>query len=388
MGNKKKFDKIEKNEAYYAAYGNGENEGVEAKEPVKEKKSLFDIRPSDVPAKDRLSSKFKYTREKRRIPEDEEVNNEDAVTPEVKAAPKAPFVFALVVLCVVLASGIIISSNLFSSLDEKKAAYIKLLLYVGAYIVPSVVYLLLPHSGRSLHNIRLFSASVMPFAASCLGLVFCLTALQKYIIAYVFSYSEAASAVPGHIWLSLLTGALLPAVCEELFVRGIFQYEVSKYAGGFCGIMAGALVFALLHFELQYFLVYLVAGVVLGVVAHVSRSVFPAMLVHFLNNTISILFSDKLSFVATERIGGVLLIIVLASFCFGFLILSLHLAEKISEKRAEKYLGAEQDESKEKATFFMGSFEGGSGSKFIKAFTSPAMLIAYAVFIIAVFLEI
>ncbi len=377
-----KFDKIEKNETYYAAYGEEEKE--ETKKSKKEKKNLFAVRPSDVPAEDRLSSRFTYTREKRRI-DGEHMPVRRSETDTV--APKAPFVFALVVLCIVLIANFIVSSSLFSSLDVNKAAYIKVALFAVAYIVPSAVYLLMPHSGRTLHNIRLFSASVMPFAASCLGLVFCLTALQKYIIAYVFSYSEAASAVPGNIWLSLLAGAVLPAVCEELFVRGIFQYEVSKYAGGFCGIMAGALVFALLHFELQYFLVYFVAGVVLGAVTHVSRSVFPAMLVHLINNTISILFSDKLSFVATERIGGVLLIIVLASLCFGFLILTLHIAEKISEKRAEKYLSGEM-ENKEKAAFFLGSSEGSTLSKTVKAFVSPPMLIAYAVFIIAVFLEI
>lgn len=386
MGNKKKFDKIEKNETYYAAYGEDETEKV--KKPKKERKGFFAVRPSDVPAEDRLSSRFTYTREKRRI-DDEEKNErrEEKNSAEAEIAPKAPFVFALVVLCMVLVANLIVSSKLFSSLDVNKAAYIKIALFAVVYIVPSAVYLLMPHSGRSLHNIRLFSASVMPFAASCLGLVFCLTALQKYIIAYVFSYSEAASSVPGNIWLSLLAGAVLPAVCEELFVRGIFQYEVSKYAGGFCGIMAGALVFALLHFELQYFLVYIVAGIVLGAVTHVSRSVLPAMLVHLLNNTISILFSDKLSFVATERIGGMLLIIVLASFCFGFLILTFHIAEKISEKRAEKYLSSET-EYKEKATFFLGSDEGKTMTKMFKSLASPPMLIAYAVFIIAVFLEI
>lgn len=384
MGNKKKFDKIEKNEAYYAAYGEDENENEDVKKPAKEKKSFFDIGSSDIPAEELLPSRFTYKREKRKTTDTREQQERQADAAE---SPRAPFVFALVVLCMVLVSGFVISSNLFSSLDEKTASYIKISLYVGAYIVPSVIYLLLPQSGKSLHNIRRFSASVMPFAASCLGLVFCLTALQKYIVAYVFSYSEAAGSVPGHIWLSLLTGALLPAVCEELFVRGVFQYEVSKYAGGFCGIMAGALVFALLHYELQYFMVYVVAGIVLGAVTHVSRSVFPAMLVHFLNNTISILFSDKLSFVATERIGGVLLIIVLASLCFGFLILTLHLAEKISEGRAEKYLSGE-NEAREKATFFLVSSEGSTASRFLKVFASPFMLAAYAIFIIIAILGI
>lgn len=394
MGIKKKFDKIEKNETYYAAYGEEEQDEqqeqkTEKKEkPKKEKKAKntpIDAEAHNAPQKERATEKYTFSREKRKV-----VVHKKKEPAEIEAAPKPPFVFALAVLCIVLIASFVVSSDLFSSLSAKKASYIKILLYVCAYIVPSVIYLLMPQSGRHLHSMRRFSASVMPFAASCLGLVFFVTALQKYIIAYVFSYSEAAAAVPGHLWLSILSGALLPAVCEELFVRGIFQHEVSEYAGGFCGIMAGALVFALLHFELQYFMIYMVAGIILGVVTHVSRSVFPAMLVHFLNNTISILLSDKLSFVATERIGGTLLIIVLASFCFGFLILTLHLAEKISEKRAERCLSHNDGEAEkeEKAVFFLCLPQGNTMKKSFKALTSPPMLIAYAVFVIAVFIGV
>ena len=393
MGNKKKFDKIELNETYYETHP-AENESEKEKGKEKRKKApkpFLDLNPTEVPERKKLSSRFTYTREKRKVVSSEEGREE----PAADAPSKGPYVYLLIVLCLVFTVKSIMESVIFLSLPVETRSFAKILMYIAAYIVPTVVFVVAIRAKRHLHNIRRFSVSVLPFAASGLGLLLCLTALQKYIIAYTFSYSEPTVAIEGSVAISLVTGALLPAVCEELFVRGILQHEVSEYAGGLCGVTVGALVFAMLHFELQYFMIYFVAGIVLGSITHVSRSVFPAMAVHFLNNAISILFSEKLSFVATERIGGTLLIIVLASLCFGFLILTLHLAEKISEKRAKMYLSRESETSEtdgisgnERNVFFVLSPEGKTPSRFFKVLTTPAMLVAFAFFIVIAFVGI
>lgn len=382
LGNKKKFEKIERNEAYYEAYGEDEVKQEEKKEKKQKKTELIPgIDMENVPEKKKLSSRFTYKREKKIVVQDR--SGEEVV----EAPSKAPFVYALIVLCCVLSMSFVVTSDIFLSLADRSRSLVKVLMYVVSYIVPSVIYLVTPHSKRHLHNIKRFSVSTLPFAASCLGLMLCLTALQKYLIAYSFSYSEPIVASEGSVLVSIVVGAFLPAICEELFIRGILQHEISEYAGGLCGVIVGALVFAMLHFELQYFLVYFVSGLVLGCVTHVTRSVFPAMAVHFLNNTISILFSDKLSFVATERIGGVLLIIVLASLCFGFLILTLHLAEKISEKRAKNALLSENSEERCTNAFSVLSPGGKTASKFLKVLASPPLLASIAVFIAIVFVK-
>ncbi len=389
MGNKKKFDKIERNDAYYEAYGDEEVKQEKKKKEKKPKKlkSFAGLDKENVPEKEKLSSRFKYTREKRK-----EIYDEEKST-DTDAPSKSPYVFTLIVLCLVLLMSFAVTSELFKELSETTAAVVEVSMYILAYLVPSVVYLVLPHSGKHLHNIRRFSASTLAFSASCLGLMLCLTALQKYLIAYVFSYSEPTVAVQGNVWVGLVTGALLPAVCEELFVRGILQHKISEYAGGLCGVTVGALVFAMLHFELQYFMIYFVSGLILGAVTHVTRSVFPAMAVHFLNNAVAIIFSEKLSFVATERIGGTLLIIVLSGICFGFLILTLHLAEKISEKRARKALsdssdGSDQNTLDRQNAFSVLSPEGKTGAKTFKVLTNPPMLSAIAIFVVIAFVSL
>ena len=389
MGNRNKFDKIERNDTYYEAYGEEEITEKKKKKDKKNKiKDLSGLDASNVPEKEKPSFRFTFTKEKRKVIYDNEK------TSDVTPPSKAPFVFMLTVFCLVLLMSFALTSNRFNRLDDTTAAAVKAGMYILAYLVPSIIYLVIPHSGKHLHNIRRFSVSTLAFSASCLGLMLCLTALQKYLIAYSFSYSEPTVAVQGNIWLGLVTGALLPAVCEELFVRGILQHKISEYAGGFCGITVGALVFAMLHFELQYFMIYFVSGLVLGAVTHVTRSVFPAIAVHFLNNALSIVFSEKLSFVATERIGGTLLIIVLAGICFGFLILTLHLAETISEKRAEKSLKMpnktplEGHLDGERNAFFLLSPQGKTATRSFKVVTNPFMLSAVAIFIIIVFVTL
>ncbi|MBR2021091.1 MAG: hypothetical protein IJ939_01515, partial [Clostridia bacterium] len=96
----------------------------------------------------------------------------------------------------------------------------------------------------------------------------------------------------------------------------------------------------------------------------------------------------KLSFIATERIGGALLMIVLASLCFGFLILTLHLAEKISEKRAKNALLSENSNEIEKNAFTVLSPGGKTASKFLRVIVSPMMLASIAIFIVAAFVKL
>lgn len=389
MGNKKKFDEIGRNDAYYEAYGEEveekQDDNKAEKKEKKEKKSIFKSLDSDmIPEKKTPSERFTYKREKRKIVHED---NEEKV---VDLPRRAPYIFSLIVLCLVLAMNFVLTSKFFLSLDETTSCVAEVLMYVTAYFIPCVVYLVLPCSQKNLHNIRRFSVSTLSFAAANLGLMICLTALQKYMIAYTFSYSQPSAVMHGSIWFSLLTGALLPAICEELFVRGILQYEISEYAGGLCGVLVSAFVFAMLHFELQYFMIYFTGGLILGAVTHVTRSVFPAMAVHFLNNLLSMLLIDKLSFVATERIGGVLLIIILASMCFGFLILTLHLAEKISEKRVRYYLAKENEgqHTEEKNTFFVLSPDKMTGKKLLKVIMTPGMLVSFVVFLVIVFINL
>ena len=185
MGRKKKFDKIGRNETYYAAYGDEtqQDEKKESSTKKEKKKTLFDIDPGNVPEKKEPSSKFKYKKEKRKAVE------EAQPVEEVEAPSKAPLVLALISFSIILLMQAFVQSGLLAGLSNSMKTTASLVFYAIAYIVPVVIYMIINYSRIKFHNIRWFSFSHIPFAVACLGFAVAATALQKYAIAYSSSYS-------------------------------------------------------------------------------------------------------------------------------------------------------------------------------------------------------
>ncbi len=377
MAKNKKFQKIGVNENY---------------RPEKDENISYDGCEEKEPHHETAPEKFTYTKTKRVV---KTKNTKDKVF--VPDAPKAPFILLLCSLCLSLAGAFLLNADIVYGMSYGAQCAIKVAVSVCVYVIPAVVYVLLRKGG--LYNVKGCSAGYMPFVFVSLGLVLFTSALQKYLIAYVFSYRVPVGAQQGSLLLTILVGALIPAVCEELLVRGILQYEFSKYAGGFGGVLFSALAFTLLHFDIQFFGVYFVAGVVLGTVVHVTKSVFPAIIIHFLNNTFSIVLSDRLTFVALERVGGTLLIIVLAAVCFVLLAVMLQMMEKISMKRAVQYLKGDEEEkhkqedkgiykgkAHEDVIFFTAEGKG-TPTKTAKLFFNVLASVCYGVFLIAIFVS-
>ncbi len=89
--------------------------------------------------------------------------------------------------------------------------------------------------------------------------------------------------------LQMLVLALLPAVAEELFFRGLVQnYYIEKT--GKSGIFISGFVFALFHFDIQNFVPPLLFGIFLGLLYYGSRRLSFVMLSHFLYNFVSLIF--------------------------------------------------------------------------------------------------
>ncbi len=362
MARNKKFEKLGVNENYTDEDLNldGNNEGEEVKK-VKKKLGVFGMlfgkknadgdksfegMDGEIPPKEPpYSEKFTYIR---KTPAEKKAKSRSFIAD----APKMPVVLFLVCMCLSLAGAFVINSDIVFGASVKVQYIVKLSTSLAAYFVPTLLYMLFSKN-RSLYNFRSCSLRFAPLTLLFLGLVLCSSALQKYLIAYVFSYRVPVGAQSQSIVWAIILGALVPAICEEMLVRGVLLYEFSKYAGGFGGVVLSSVLFTLLHFDLQYFCVYLVAGLFLGTLTHVTRSVYPAMIVHFLNNTFSICLSDTLTFVAMERIGGTLMIIVIAAAFFILFGLALQTMEKISLKRAVHYLKKDENVNAGKDGIYM-----------------------------------
>jgi len=97
-------------------------------------------------------------------------------------------------------------------------------------------------------------------------------------------YAEPTIA---NLMLSLLMTAVLPAFCEEFAHRGMLLSGY-KVLGFKKAVLYSALIFGLIHLNINQFFFAMIAGVILATVTLFSRSIIPAMIIHFMNNGISV----------------------------------------------------------------------------------------------------
>lgn len=93
--------------------------------------------------------------------------------------------------------------------------------------------------------------------------------------------------------------AFTPAVCEEMLFRGLFFHSLKAKYRPLPAVIATAVLFGLYHMSLVKFIPTGLMGLVLALVVWRTGSIFPAMLMHFLNNACSVLL-----FYYEEPLGG------------------------------------------------------------------------------------
>lgn len=164
----------------------------------------------------------------------------------------------------------------------------------------------------------------------------------------------------------LLSIVIIPAVCEELFFRGVVLAEYRSLGEG-NAIVISAACFAMLHFSVSGFPIYLFIGLLLGVVTSVSRSVIPSMILHLLSNTLNIYTSDQFLGIIMQKNGaffvGFLLTVLFGAALFLLFYSMEHLYLKYAADPPE------------------GSLPPKSRTHIAKVFLSPAFLVLIAAFL-------
>lgn len=89
----------------------------------------------------------------------------------------------------------------------------------------------------------------------------------------------------GSLFSSLMIVALLAAVSEELLFRSVIQKALIKlFKNAHVAIIVTALVFSAFHGDFFGFFPRFILGMMLGYMFWMSGSIFPSMLMHFVNN--------------------------------------------------------------------------------------------------------
>ncbi len=89
--------------------------------------------------------------------------------------------------------------------------------------------------------------------------------------------------------VNLLIVALIPAISEEFFFRGVLQkHFIETFKNSHAGIILTAFVFAFVHFQFLTFLPRLILGLMLGYIYYWSKSIWLPITAHFTNNALGV----------------------------------------------------------------------------------------------------
>ncbi len=101
----------------------------------------------------------------------------------------------------------------------------------------------------------------------------------------------------GMLFLNLIVVAVIPAICEELFFRGILQNFLKMCIyNEIVAIIFAAIIFSGFHGQFYGFLPRFVLGIILGFIYANSGSIWVVIFAHFINNAMATLMIFMVSY--------------------------------------------------------------------------------------------
>ncbi len=95
-----------------------------------------------------------------------------------------------------------------------------------------------------------------------------------------------------HLIANIFVMALIPAIGEELFCRGVLLNIYYDYSGKFIkSVIIVALIFTLFHMQVYKFIPMMALAILLGLLIGWTQSIWASILFHFLNNTMAVIGS-------------------------------------------------------------------------------------------------
>lgn len=170
---------------------------------------------------------------------------------------------------------------------------------------------------------------------AALGVCFIGSLASNYFAAYAdafgcgfTSYYEALEPDPlpeGLLGLLVITlrSALVPAMIEEFAFRGVVLQSLRKY-GDWFAITVSAILFGLMHANMTQVPFAIIAGVALAYCAVVTGSLKTGILVHFLNNFVSVVVSVAVVWSGEDAANLVSSVVIYGVIAVGLLCLAVY----------------------------------------------------------------
>ncbi|WP_286317177.1 ABC transporter permease subunit/CPBP intramembrane protease, partial [Romboutsia ilealis] len=177
---------------------------------------------------------------------------------------------------------------------------------------------------------------------------FVLINLITQIILYLFPQNmEVAEAltdaiiIKDNLVLNLVIVALMPAICEEIFFRGFIFTSFKGKDSSKIAIITSGILFGFMHMDFLRIIPTSILGIIFAYTVYKSESIFIAMILHFINNSIAVLVSHypnselvkMSSFIELDfknlNIGKFIILICISAV---FIIIGIRLFKNKSEK--------------------------------------------------------
>ncbi len=117
------------------------------------------------------------------------------------------------------------------------------------------------------------------------------TFFNTFLSALGYKFSSGGGSMTSYpFWLlivNLIITAVLPGICEEVAHRGLLLKGLLPL-GAKKAILYSALFFGLLHLNIEQFFYATLIGLLVGYVTLRCENIIPAMIIHFMNNALSV----------------------------------------------------------------------------------------------------
>lgn len=204
--------------------------------------------------------------------------------------------FISVILTILMRFGVLDSARPYYGMGNTAYCLLNMLIYVLFLPVPVLGVALITRNRINPFPTRrvkpwLFAALV----AAGMGMAILANVVTSYVMTVFTSwgvpypqFTDTMEATLISLFLNILTTAVLPALVEEMIFRGYLQGALRPYGEGIALVLA-ALIFGLFHGNVLQFPFAFLLGLMLGWVTVQTGSIWPAVLIHFGNNLMSVL---------------------------------------------------------------------------------------------------
>lgn len=218
-------------------------------------------------------------------------------------------------------------------------------IYLASFMIPALILKkLLGKDYRPMMLEPKIPADSAAYVFAGIALILSMAVINSMFVS-IFNYSEFSSEF---LWgnepmsnyevvLAFITTAMVPAFCEEFLFRGAILSSLKPF-GKAPAIIISAVLFGLMHQNAEQLLYATAAGLVLGFVVYETGSMWCSILIHFINNFISVLQTSVLDRLPSYTGTVVSYVFQGTLFAVGICCLVYLVTKKSKEKKLSKAL--------------------------------------------------